>query len=126
MNFDELSPERVELWKRLFGQVSPSLMKSFKAFHAENGHVFNAFRALALQAKDAGIAKTSHWLIINKLRWDYAIQTSGKAFRISNDHIALYPRLLIWQNPEFDGFFELKRMNPRRKKKMNSELQEAA
>lgn len=121
----ELTPERAELWKRLFGQTSKDLLKSFKAFHTENPHIYAAFAEKAKEAKASGRAKYSHWVIINVMRWEHDIKTTGTEFRISNDHIALYARLFVWNNPEFEGFFDLKQMNPNRAAKMNT-MKEAA
>lgn len=126
MNLETLTADRAELWKRLFGQTSPALLKSFKAFHAENLHIYQAFEEKAKAAKASGRAKYSHWVIINVMRWEHDMQTTGVEFRISNDHIALYARLFVWRNPEFEGFFDLKQMNPNRAAKMNTELKEAA
>jgi hypothetical protein len=35
-------------------------------------------------------------------------------FKINNDFIALYTRLLIWHHPVFDGFFEIRGMKRQR------------
>jgi len=45
------------------------------------------------------------------MRWDFEISTnSNTEFKISNDFIALYSRLLIFRDPSFLGFFTLKPM----------------
>lgn len=122
----DLSPERSELWQRLFGTASPKLLKSFRAFHEANPHVYQAFKQKAHEAKAAGVEKTSHWLIMNVLRWESGLQTSGKEWRISNDHISIYARLLIWNEPEFEGFFDLHQMKRDRNCPMNTEAERMA
>ena len=52
----------------------------------------------------------SHWLIINRIRWEVFIVTTGKDFKISNDMIAFYARLWRKQYPEYKELFKIKRM----------------
>jgi hypothetical protein len=108
------SAARADLWNRLFGLASKDLLASFKKFHIDNPHIYELFANKANIARRSGRLKYSAWVIINVLRWEYDIQTAHTEFKISNDHIAIYARLLIWNDPSFYGFFELKRMNPDR------------
>lgn len=108
------SPTRADLWQRLFGLASKELLASFKKFHLDNPHIYELFAKKANIARNSGRLKYSAWVIINVLRWEHDIQTSHSEFKISNDHIAIYARVLIWNDPSFYGFFELKRMNPNR------------
>lgn len=121
---DNLTPERDALWDRLFATTSPALMKTFKDFHRLNPHVFSAFVAKAREARNAGHAHYSAWIIVNVLRWESDLQTSGDPWRISNDHIAMYARLLVWLDPSFEGFFDLKQMKPTRGSRSNVEAQQ--
>lgn len=110
----EIPEDKIELWKRLFGNVSPALLKSFKAFHGENKHIYEAFKQRAEQMRAAGRVKYSHWAIINVVRWGMDLTTTAEPYKISNDFITMFARLLVWQDPSFDGFFELKKTNPHR------------
>jgi len=47
-------------------------------------------------------------LVINKMRWDYAIKTSGDDFKISNNFIAYYARMFRAKNPDHQEFFTIK------------------
>jgi len=95
----------------IFDNIDSKLLSKFKAYHNANPHIFREFIRNAMEMKASGRTKSSAWLIINKIRWDHHISTDGQeTFKISNDYIALYPRLLIYNRPEFDGFFTLKKM----------------
>lgn len=125
MKPEGLPEEREKLWQRLFGTTSPALMKTFKDFHRFNPHVFEAFKAKAIAARNAGHAHYSAWIIVNVLRWESDLKTTGTEFKISNDAIALLARLLIWHDPSFEGFFDLKQMKPTRGSRPNTK-QEAS
>ena len=62
-----------------------------------------AFQALAAGHKRLGIAT-----IWERIRWYSAIETTGKPFKLSNNHRAYYARMFMADYPEHDGFFELK------------------
>ncbi len=97
--------------KKVFENIDPSLLAKFREFHSANPHIYREFRENALILKNSGRLKSSAWLIINKMRWDFEISTnSNTEFKISNDFIALYSRLLIFRDPSFLGFFTLKPM----------------
>lgn len=96
--------------KKIFEGIDPELLAKFKVFHKNNPHVFQAFGKYAFEMKRSGRKKSSAWLIINRCRWDADIRTDGEPFKISNDYIGLYSRLMIYQFPEFIGFFTLKTM----------------
>lgn len=94
----------------IFDNIDLGLLKKFETYHRNNPSVFETFKALAFQMQRTGRKRYSAWAIINKIRWDYDLKTHGDEFKISNDYIALYARLLIYRHPEFEPFFELKRM----------------
>ncbi len=106
-----------ELRDELFGDTDPSLLAKFKAFHQENKFVYEKFCEHARAVKSAGHKKYSAWTIINVIRWEEDIRTtSGNAFQINNDFIALYARLMIYYDESFKGFFELRSMKPEKRK----------
>ena len=69
--------------------------------------MFSSFTKTAI---DAGLPHSSAWLIVNRIRWETAIETQGDTFKISNDFIAYYARLFMVYNPEHDGFFRTKKL----------------
>jgi len=93
----------------------PELLAKFKEFHADNPHVYDLFRRFAFEAKNSGRPRFSHWMIANRIRWYTSIETKGTDYKLSNDFIALYARLIVYHNPEFEGFFSLKQMKEIRK-----------
>ena len=68
------------------------------------------FERFALDAIRQGHVQLSAWLIINRIRWEVAMETSGDDFKISNDFIAYYARLFHAYHPEHQGFFRTKKL----------------
>jgi len=99
----------------LFTTVDKALLVKFKRYHRSNPHVYESFKSNAYLMKRTGRKKYSAWTIINKMRWDEDLKTTGGEFIINNNYIALYARLLITFHPEFLNFFDLRPMKPNRK-----------
>jgi hypothetical protein len=86
------------------------LKKRWWRWHKENPHVYELFKKFTLQAIGRGHRKLSAWLIVNRIRWETSVETSGGDFKISNDYIAYYARLFMVEHPEYNGFFCTKQM----------------
>lgn len=99
----------------MFPGADPELIDKFERFHNRNPAIYEAFDHFTREAKASGKEKFSHWLIANRIRWLTEIETQGSAFKVSNDFIALYARMFVALNPDFDGFFEFKKMKAVRK-----------
>jgi len=79
-------------------------------WHKANPQVWEYFERFAFEAIRHKREKISHWLIINRIRWETSIITTGEDFKISNDHIAFYARLWKAKHPEHKNLFTTKRM----------------
>ena len=73
-------------------------------WHKQNPHVYELFVKFTFHKR------CSAWLIVNRIRWETTIETSGNDFKISNDFIAYYARLFHAHYPEHEGFFKIKKM----------------
>jgi|TARA_B100001778_G_scaffold330509_1_gene333133 hypothetical protein len=90
--------------------MTDSLKKKWWAWHKQNPHVYKLFERFTLEAISKGHKRLSAWLVVNRIRWETTIETSGSDFKISNDYIAYYARLFHALNPKYDGFFITKKM----------------
>lgn len=82
----------------------------FDKWHADNPLVWKYFEKFALEAVSHGKKKISHWLIVNRIRWEVYVVTTGKDYKISNGHIAFYARLWRKTYPQHKDLFNIKRM----------------
>lgn len=79
-------------------------------WHTANPMVWKMFEQFAFQAVKMNRKKISHWLIINRIRWETSIMTTGNEFKISNDFIAFYARHWKEAYPAYKDLFNIKRM----------------
>ena len=87
-----------------------TLKQKWWEWHRTNPHVYQLFEKFTFMAINKGHKNLSAWLVVNRIRWETSIETTGDDFKISNDYIALYARLFMHYHPEYEGFFRIKRM----------------
>lgn len=92
--------------------VQESLSVRFARFHRNNPIVYSLFKQFAMRIVSRGLRKTSHWLIMNRIRWEMNVETYGDEFKICNDYFAFYARLFIVEHPQHSDLFKIKRMKP--------------
>lgn len=101
----------------LFRKIDKDLVKRFIAFHSGNKWVYAEFEKSAVMMMSTGKEKYSAWAIVNNIRWEKDLIINGKeVFKINNNFISLYARLLIYRNPSFENFFHLREMKQGDKK----------
>jgi len=83
-------------------------------WHAANPHVYELFKHFAFEAIGKGHKRLSAWLVVNRIRWETTVETSGDDFKLSNDFIAYYARLFMDDYPEHRGFFRTKPLKEER------------
>jgi len=96
--------------RRTLAEADARLVERFILYHRANPHVFVKFVDQARRIKDSGRQKYSAWTIITWCRFEHDLVTTGDVFKINNDFIALYARLLPVVRPEFVGFFDMRAM----------------
>lgn len=103
-------------WTELTEGADPDLKQRFLEYHRENPALYSKFKEYAFEAKRSGRSRFSIWMIANRVRWYTQIETTGAEFKVSNDYLALYARLLACDYPVFENFFSFKRMKSKRVK----------
>ena len=103
-----------ELAQELFGEADDGLLRRFMAFHRENTHVFREFERLC-EIAIAHADKGSPWAIAQYMRWNTIFCTTSdyEEYKIPNEFIGLYGRMLVFRRPEFYDFFERRQMKKR-------------
>lgn len=99
----------------LFDKADPRLLRRFALYHEENPHVYARFKEYVHRIRLTGREKYSAWVVIQVIRWEHDVASRGEVFKINNDFIALYARMLIAEYPEFETFLELRSMRSVRK-----------
>lgn len=88
--------------------------KEFTQWHLNNPAIWAAFERFALEAAESNRATYSHWAVMNRVRWHTSIETTGKEFKISNNHIAFYARIFCGTYPQYRNFFNFKPLKEER------------
>lgn len=84
-------------------------VEAFKEFYRDNPHVYAALVRLARQAKEAGYRKLGMKQLFEVLRWEFTVVTrSDSGFKLNNNFTAPYARIIMYQEPDLAGFFEIR------------------
>lgn len=105
--------ETQDYTSHLFQDCDPGLLEKFKFYHEENPDLYDLMEKFALEAGQSR-TRFSIWMIANRVRWYTQVETTGKEFKVSNDYLALYARLIVVRNPHLEGLFLFKTMKKHR------------
>lgn len=84
--------------------------EAFIAFHDANPDVYAAMCHFARQWRRSGRQRIGVDMLLGRVRWEMSIVTHRvDEFKISNDHKPFYARLIMYQEPDLDGVFVLKK-----------------
>lgn len=81
----------------------------FETFHRENPHVYRTLAALARQWLSTGREKLGIATLFERARWELTLATAGDEFKLNNDFRAFYSRLLMAQEVDLAGLFDLRK-----------------
>jgi hypothetical protein len=87
-----------------------TLQQRFECFHSENPAVYDALVALARKVKASGMSHYGIAGLYEVLRYDSAINTNGKPFKLSDNYKSRYSRLIMQQESDLQGFFSTKEL----------------
>ena len=80
----------------------------FKQFDAANPQVYDLFKQFAFALINAGSTKISSNLIINRIRWECTIKTTGSKYLIDNRFSAWYARKFVADFPQYSDMIDLR------------------
>ena len=85
------------------------LEQEFEDFHIANPHIWDAIEEYVHKAISNGIEHWSMRSIFEVIRWDSAIRTNSRGYKI-NDHLTPY-YARHWNKiyPEYNEFFSLRK-----------------
>jgi len=87
------------------------IQEKFEEYHNNNPIVYETLVKLAKEAKQAGKKKLGIKLLVERARWEFMFKLkSDDSFKINNDFTSRYARLIMKQEKDLDGFFDLKRI----------------
>lgn len=87
---------------------------AFWKFHRENPQVYDALRRLAYSLIERGHEHYGIKALCEVVRFEHVMAVNDPAFKINNNHTALYARLLMANEKRLDGFFDTRERISRR------------
>lgn len=86
------------------------ITERFQKFHHENPQVYELFKKISYQAKSKGFQNIGAQFIGEVMRWETGVKTTGDIFKINNDYLAYYARMLMEQEMGFKNFFRTRKV----------------
>jgi hypothetical protein len=80
-----------------------SIDSQFREFHTRNPHIFEEITKRAFALRAAGQSKIGISLIFESMRYDAAIKTLSRDFKLNNNFRSRYSRLLLDTFPTLRG-----------------------
>lgn len=84
--------------------------RKFNEFHRKNPEVYKELEKLAYRAYNNGRKKIGMQMLVEVFRWNKMLTTKGDAFKINNNYGSRYARLIMDNNPQLQGLFELRKL----------------
>jgi hypothetical protein len=86
----------------------PSLAEKFRRFHETHPHVYEALVELAREWQARTGTRCSIAALFERARWELALNTTETP-RLNNSYRSFYARLIMAQEPDLAGVFEVRR-----------------
>lgn len=89
------------------------LDRRFLEFHSHNPHVYEELVRLVREAKDHGHRRVGIKMVWEVVRWNLTIRTNvadEEDFKLNNNYHSRYARLIMVQEPDLHGVFELRQL----------------
>lgn len=83
--------------------------ESFPEYHRQNPQLYATFKKVTFQAIRKGHKNLSAEFIFNVIRWKTGVGAIADKFKVNNNYKAFYSRLFMNENPEYDGFFRIRK-----------------
>ena len=91
----------------LFDEPS-ALEQDFWAFHNRNRHVYALLVGLARDWTRRTRQKLGIKALFERARWEVGVKTDGVQFELNNNHTAFYARLIMRNEADLRGLFNIR------------------
>lgn len=87
------------------------LQMKFMEYHNDHPEVYELLKKYVLMAKAANRETYSINGLFERIRWHVNVDTRDEdGFKMNNNYRSRYARMLMKDNPEFVGFFEIREL----------------
>lgn len=88
----------------------------FKRFHFANPHICRELERRALELYRRGEPRIAIADLVEDIRKDPLLRTSGDCWKVNNSWRSYYTRTLCYKHPELENVMEVRELKNRRKK----------
>lgn len=93
----------------LFDQLEAGIDRHFRTFHENNPEVYVELVRLARQLHGRGHDRIGIGMLFEVIRWKRHLETVDvSGFKLNNNYRSRYARLIMEQEPDLFGVFELR------------------
>lgn len=92
-----------------FQDLAPHIVKRFWKYHQDNPHIFGLFRKFSEDVFRAGKRRYGVQALSERIRWHIQVETKGDDFKMNNNHLSCYSRLVMIECPHLSGIFKTRR-----------------
>jgi len=120
INISVKRPRYEVMFYRMLSQLKQTKMKDinydktkesmFEMFHRQNPKVYRLFKKFSLALIEAGHNKIGSKLIIERIRYESAVRTTGNDHKINNNFTAYYSRRFIREFPQHTDRFTFRKL----------------
>lgn len=82
----------------------------FEIFHRQNPRVYRLFKKFSLALIEAGHNKIGSKQIVERIRYESAIRTTGNDYKINNNFTCYYSRRFIREFPQHTERFTFRKL----------------
>jgi hypothetical protein len=110
---DDIAPDRAVSRRRKGYKRQQTIKEQFDAFHAANPFVYDLLVKFARMVKKRGVHHYSMQALMEQVRWHVLFEAvvytwSPGTFKLNNNFCAHYARLVMEQEPDLHGMFNLR------------------
>lgn len=88
-----------------------TLHEKFLKYHEDNPEIYEILKRLAFEAKKKGRKKIGIKMLWEVMRWERFIHSNDpEGYKLNNNYPSRYARLLMENEKELEGFFEVRKL----------------
>lgn len=84
--------------------------RDFAEFDRQNPQVYRHFMIFALEAIRAGHKRIGAKAVMERVRWESAMQTIGSLYKVNNSYVSYYARKFMADFPEHAAIFRTRKV----------------
>lgn len=85
-------------------------MMTFQQYDQKNKHVYELYKAIALELAHQGRRCIGSKQIFEIMRYDYQFLSNGDQYKVNNNYAAMYARKFVLEHPQFGNLFRFKQL----------------